>query len=60
MPFSRKPDELFAGILADIEKVERFTHGTDFTSFERNDQIAYAVQYALLRASAKPLTDWEV
>ncbi|MFN0102553.1 MAG: DUF86 domain-containing protein [Bryobacteraceae bacterium] len=37
--------------MADIAKIERFMQGADRTGFEQDDQVAYAVKYALLRIS---------
>jgi uncharacterized protein with HEPN domain len=51
VPFSGDPAKLLDGILADIAKIERFTQGVDHTVFEEDDQVAYAVKYALLRIS---------
>jgi uncharacterized protein with HEPN domain len=51
VPFSGDPAKLLEGILADIAKIERFTRGVDHTVFEEDDQVAYAVKYALLRIS---------
>jgi uncharacterized protein with HEPN domain len=51
VPFRNDPAELLNDILTDIAKVEQFTRGADQANFERDDQIAYAVKYALLRIS---------
>lgn len=51
MPFSGNPAKLLEGILADIAKIERFMQGVDRTVFEQDEQVAYAVKYALLRIS---------
>lgn len=51
MPFRNDPAELLNDILTDIANIEQFTQGADEASFERNDQVAYAVKYALLRIS---------
>ncbi len=51
MPFRNDPAELLNDILTDIANIEQFTQGADQTSFELNDQVAYAVKYALLRIS---------
>ena len=51
MRFSGNSAKLLEGILADIAKIERFMEGVDHTVFEQDDQVAYAVKYALLRIS---------
>jgi uncharacterized protein with HEPN domain len=51
VPFSGDPAKLLDGILADIVRIERFTQGANPTTFEEDDQVAYAVKYALLRIS---------
>lgn len=51
MRFSGDPAKLLDGILDDIAKIERFMDGVDHTVFERDDKVAYAVKYALLRIS---------
>lgn len=51
MPSSESPENLLEGILTDIGKIERFMHGINHTVFEEDDQVAYAVKYALLRIS---------
>ena len=51
MPFSGHPEELLNDILNDIAKIQEFTEDIDQASFERDDQTAYAVKYALLRIS---------
>ena len=51
VPFSGDPAKLLDGILADIDRIERFTQGIDHSTFDEDDQVAYAVKYALLRIS---------
>ena len=51
MPFRDTPAKLLEDILTDIAKIERFMQGVDYAAFEQDDQVAYAVKYALLRIS---------
>ncbi|SPF56694.1 hypothetical protein SBA4_910018 [Candidatus Sulfopaludibacter sp. SbA4] len=51
VPFSGDPAKLLDDILTDIARIERFTQGVDRTIFEGDEQVAYAVKYALLRIS---------
>lgn len=51
MPFRDTPAKLLEDILTDIAKIERFMQGVDHAAFEQDDQVAYAVKYALLRIS---------
>jgi uncharacterized protein with HEPN domain len=51
VPFSGDPATLLNSILIDLAKIEQFTQGVDRQVFEEDDQVAYAVKYALLRIS---------
>ena len=48
---SEKPLRRLEDILANIERIERFTAGKDFEAFARDEQVLYASLYALLVVS---------
>lgn len=44
---SNDPVQQFTDIIEAIDRIEQFTNGLDATSFAANDQVTYAVKYAL-------------
>lgn len=45
---SNNPEQRLQDILDNIARIRRFSEGTDFDSFRRNEQQLYAIQHALL------------
>jgi uncharacterized protein with HEPN domain len=45
---SSDPVQRFADIIENINCIERFTQGMDATTFATNDQVVFAVKYALM------------
>lgn len=45
---SNDPIQRFTDILEAIERIEQFTSGLTAAEFAANDQVTYAVKYALL------------
>jgi uncharacterized protein with HEPN domain len=54
---SSNPVQRFTDIIDNIDHVEQFTRGLNAKSFAANDQVVFAVKYALMiisEATAKP------
>ena len=45
---SRDPGQRFSDIVESIDRIERFTKGFDAKTFADNDQVIFAVKYALM------------
>lgn len=45
---SSDPAQRFTDIIANIEHIERFTEGLNATTFASNEQVVFAVKYALM------------
>jgi len=54
---SSDPVQRFTDIVEAIDRIEQFTDGLDANTFAANDQVTFAVKYALMiisEATAKP------
>ena len=45
---SSDPAQRFTDIIENIDSIERFTQGMDARTFATNDQVVFAVKYALM------------